>query len=121
MTPDGAALKSHWAYLLFLSSLIDNQPSSYHSVPFIAVNAFGMEPASSIRRGQDSNLQSSDHEPDELTITLPRFSFIVVGPFYITFSAGIINGLSDDLFSIGRTTVEHYRPAAFSIKIETVK
>ena len=26
-----------------------------------------------IRRGQDSNLHSSDHEPDELTITLPRF------------------------------------------------
>ncbi|GJX60645.1 hypothetical protein Tco_0292035 [Tanacetum coccineum] len=25
------------------------------------------------RRGQDSNLQSSDHEPDELTIPLPRF------------------------------------------------
>ncbi|TYJ10289.1 hypothetical protein E1A91_A11G197600v1 [Gossypium mustelinum] len=26
-----------------------------------------------IRRGQDSNLHSTDYEPDELTITLPRF------------------------------------------------
>ncbi|KAK8539597.1 hypothetical protein V6N13_035068 [Hibiscus sabdariffa] len=32
---------------------------------------------------KDSNLHSTDHEPDELTITLPRFfplSFIVVSP-----------------------------------------
>lgn len=33
-----------------------------------------MEPRSLfLRRGQDSNLLSSDHEPDELTDTLPRF------------------------------------------------